>query len=70
MTKCPLIIKEGWGYMMKIKERPADWAELSTIFNTCDPITSADNIDSLYRHLNGGFSYMAMTDYPYETSFL
>lgn len=58
---------------MNIKNDPtrkADWPELSTTFNTCTPITKADDIDNLYNHLMNGFSYMAMTNYPYTTSFL
>lgn len=39
-------------------------------FNTCKPIQSKDDIDKLYLHLMNGFSYMAMTNYPYSSSFL
>jgi hypothetical protein len=56
--------------MMTFKERNQDWTALSTIFKTCKPISSANDVDSLYNHLMNGFSYMAMTDYPYPTSFL
>ena len=68
---CPSIIKEAWGYLMDIKEnRPTDYPALKTIFNTCADITVKADVDNLYTYLMNGFSYMAMTDYPYETSFL
>lgn len=37
---------------------------------TCDPITHHDNLTNLYYHLMNGYAYMAMTNYPYPTSFL
>jgi len=38
--------------------------------NTCKPLAKSSDLDDLYNHLMNGFSYMAMTDYPYPTSFL
>ena len=65
-ANCPTLINEGFTDLMSIKSRTqADWDEVSKIFMTCDPISSANDIDSLYNHLMNGFSYMAMTDYPY-----
>ena len=69
--KCPKIIKEAWGYLTDIQNnRPSDYDALSTIFNTCSKIQSKTDIDNLYGHLMNGYSYMAMTDYPYPSSFL
>jgi len=56
--------------MMSTKERSSAWAEMSEIFNTCDPISSAFDVNNLYLHLSNGYQYMAMTDYPYPASFL
>jgi lysosomal Pro-X carboxypeptidase len=39
-------------------------------FNTCRTISTYQDIDNLYLHLMNGFSYMAMTNYPYPSSFL
>jgi len=36
----------------------------------CDEVTSADDLQGLYDHISNGIAYMAMTDYPYESSFL
>lgn len=70
-ANCPNIIKEGWGYMTDIgKNRPADYDALATIFNTCQKINTTDDVNNLYTLMMNGFSYMAMTDYPYNTSFL
>jgi pimeloyl-ACP methyl ester carboxylesterase len=69
--KCPGFISEAWGYLMDIRDkRQGDWSEVSTIFKTCKPIATKDDINNLYNHFMNGYSYMAMTDYPYETSFL
>ena len=43
---------------------------MSTAFNTCADLQTKDDINNLYNHLMNGFSYMAMTNYPYPTSFL
>lgn len=55
---------------MSTQDRPSSWAKSSEIFNTCDPIASAFDINNLYLHLSNGYQYMAMTDYPYPASFL
>jgi hypothetical protein len=39
-------------------------------FNTCRTISTYQDIDNLYLHLMNGFAYMAMTNYPYSSSFL
>ena len=56
---------------MDIKtNRPDDYSALSSIMKTCSPISKAEDIDNLYLHLSNGFVYMAMTNYPYPSSFL
>ncbi len=50
--------------------RKGDWPALSQAFNTCKQINSTKDIDDLYLHLVNGFAYMAMTNYPYSSSFL
>jgi hypothetical protein len=39
-------------------------------FKTCRTVSTYQDIDNLYLHLMNGFSYMAMTNYPYSSSFL
>lgn len=36
----------------------------------CEPITSPEQVYQLTTYLSNGFLYMAMTDYPYNSSFL
>lgn len=55
---------------MDLKNRTEDWGALSTAFKTCTPVNNTDQIQNLYEHLMNGFSYMAMTDYPYPSAFL
>lgn len=43
---------------------------MSLAFNTCRPLATYQDVDNLYMHLMNGYSYMAMTNYPYPTSFL
>ena len=42
---------------------------LKDLFGTCKEITKED-LGKLISFLNGAWSYMAMTNYPYATSFL
>lgn len=68
---CPTLIKQAWKTIVDIRDnRPDDYAELSTLFNTCKPLATKDDMNNLYNHFVNGYSYMAMTDYPYETDFL
>jgi len=68
--KCSRIIHEGFGYIEASKTQQDIWEEIRKAFNVCDPITKAEDLEHLYHYLDNGFTYMAMTNYPYETSFL
>lgn len=68
--RCSLGIKEAFTTLMSLKERSGDWADLGNIMKVCDPIKKAEDIQSLYYLIANGFTYMAMTDYPYASSFL
>lgn len=39
------------------------------MFNTCEKVTDK-NVGLIYSWLNNAYTYMAMTDYPYQTNFL
>jgi lysosomal Pro-X carboxypeptidase len=43
---------------------------MNSVFMPCDDITTAEQVYALTTYLSNGFLYMAMTDYPYESSFL
>ena len=64
----PDVVKEGWNYL--VNADATEYDGISTIFKTCKPIAEAADLQMLYEHLENGFAYMAMTNYPYPTSFL
>jgi lysosomal Pro-X carboxypeptidase len=39
-------------------------------FKTCNPVETAENVTALTDLIRNGFTYMAMTNYPYASSFL
>lgn len=43
---------------------------LNDVFDLCTPMTYSSEIAYLINWIDEGYSYMAMTNYPYETSFL
>jgi Serine carboxypeptidase S28 len=55
---------------MDIKKRNVDWEAVGSIFNVCADFKTVSDIQDLYTYLANGFNYMAMTDYPYSSSFL
>jgi hypothetical protein len=59
---------EGWQYILNAEA--TDYAMISDTLKTCAPVTHKDNLTNLYYHLMNGYAYMAMTNYPYPTSFL
>lgn len=69
-NKCNTTMQQAFQDLKAMKDKKDDWTELSSIFNTCENITKAEEIDNLYYHLMNGFTYMAMTNYPYPSSFL
>jgi len=64
----PTIVKEGWTYITEATSD--DYDLISEAFNTCTPIASTDDLYNLYYHLMSGYSFIAMTNYPYPTNFL
>lgn len=67
---CSSGILEAFNVLMDLKTRPDDWPAVSELFNTCNPIDSADKLQNMYEHFMNGYLYMAMTDYPYASAFL
>jgi lysosomal Pro-X carboxypeptidase len=55
LDKAPELIKEAFTSLVSTAQRPAAWDQVSSIFNTCTPITSALEVSNLYYHLNGGY---------------
>ena len=38
--------------------------------NLCNPIENSTDLEALYEHIENGYAYMAMTNYPYPSNFL
>ena len=55
---------------MTQKDKPSNWAELGSAFNTCHAINSNEDIDTLYNYVMNAYVYLAMIDYPYPNDFL
>ena len=62
-------IRTGFQTLQNLTEDEANFEKLKEVYNLCDPIDSS-NATYIYDWLNSAFVYMAMTDYPYPTSFL
>lgn len=70
--RCSKGIKEAFGYIQALQAdgSQADWPFVSDIFKTCKNISKAGDLQNLYALLSNGYQYLAMTDYPYNSSFL
>lgn len=68
--RCAHGIKEGFEMLMSFKNITSVWSDVSNLFNLCENITTAGDLDSLYEHISNAYAYMAMTDYPTAANFL
>lgn len=70
-SNCPNVIREGFRRLLAYYASPkAPIADLSKWFNLCTPLKVYSDIANLIDYVNVGYSYMAMLNYPYPTSFL
>jgi lysosomal Pro-X carboxypeptidase len=68
---CPNVIRESFKRLIAyFQSSKAPIADLSKWFNLCTPIKKYTDISLLMDYINTGYSYMAMINYPYPTSFL
>lgn len=70
---CSKGIKEGFtiAYENADGKTPGlGYDAMNEVFKTCKPLNSSGDVIKLYRHLQNAYLYMAMTDYPYPSSFL
>jgi len=68
---CPNVIREAFRRLLEYYGKPsAPIAALSKYFNLCTPLKNYQDIAVLMDYINAGYSYMAMLNYPYPTSFL
>jgi hypothetical protein len=70
-TNCADVIRESFTRLLSYAKSPsAPINNLTAWFNLCKPLKSYKDIPLLSQYLNDGYSYMAMLNYPYPTSFL
>ena len=70
---CTQTIKNGFNRLDKLINETASedhYKVLNEQFNLCTNITHPNNVSVLQDWLMNAYSYLAMTNYPYETSFL
>jgi hypothetical protein len=64
------MIKAGFELLTELKDQADSYEDISKIFNLCDVPKSGDEVQSLLYQLNSAFSFIAVVDYPYPTSFI
>lgn len=70
-SNCADVIRQAFKRLSKFSTNStAPISTLSNYFNLCKPLKSYRDIPTLMQYLNDGFSYMAMINYPYPTTFL
>jgi lysosomal Pro-X carboxypeptidase len=68
---CYLGMKDAFTRLISKKNDSTFITGLKDSFKTCDmDISSEANVTALTDLVRNGFVYMAMTDYPYDSSFL
>ena len=68
---CASVIREGFRRLVNYSKDPSTPTPiLSEYFHLCKPLKSYKDIPLLMDYINSAYSYMAMLNYPYPTSFL
>jgi pimeloyl-ACP methyl ester carboxylesterase len=68
---CANVIREGLKRLIKYSQSPiAPTPIISGYFNLCKPLKSYKDIELLIDYIMDAYSYLAMLNYPYPTSFL
>jgi lysosomal Pro-X carboxypeptidase len=68
--KCAANIKAMWPMLFADGATVSGRARLSTIFQTCTPLQSADDALALAFFIRGTFDTMSMGNYPYPSSYM
>jgi lysosomal Pro-X carboxypeptidase len=68
---CGTSIKKSWDILSGMSTTKTGLDKISSNFKLCKPLANAEQVTgALFAWLNSAFSYMAMADYPYPSSFL
>ncbi|CAI2367314.1 unnamed protein product [Moneuplotes crassus] len=68
--ECSENIKKVAELIVSFKNQPEKIRYLQSMYNTCQAIETADDVDKITGFLYNAWIYMAMTNYPYPTEFL
>ncbi|XP_048773904.2 dipeptidyl peptidase 2-like isoform X1 [Ostrea edulis] len=68
--KCVDRIRRGFIEMDTLSMKPGGLKQLSTTFGLCKPMTSKNDFHHFLGWIRNAFTYLAMMDYPYPTSFM
>lgn len=68
---CPVLIKSAFDIAGKLADQgTVGLKKLSSTFRLCSPMTQKSEVSHLYGWIRNAFTYQAMLDYPYATSFI
>jgi Serine carboxypeptidase S28 len=56
--------------LVSIQTNPAQFSTLTQIFNTCSPVQTANQVQTIMDTVSNALGTMQMVDYPYATDFL
>jgi hypothetical protein len=68
--KCYNGMKDAFSRIITKANDTTFQGDLAKSFITCEVVNTTEKVNALTELLRNGFFYMAMTDYPYESSFL
>ena len=68
--ECPDIIREGLNEIVREGKSEEGRKFLHSKLNLCKPLKDESEANQLVDWIVAGYTYMAMVDYPYPTSFL
>lgn len=70
-ANCPNVIREGLRRLIEYSgSTTAPISLISSYFNLCKPLKSYKDIELVIDYIMDAYSYLAMLNYPYPTSFL
>ncbi|KAM8716190.1 hypothetical protein ACLKA7_003125 [Drosophila subpalustris] len=69
-ANCSANIGKSWKAFETLAANDAGKKQLGDIFRLCDPITNADDLNQFMDYLEDIYANLAMTNYPYNTTFL
>uniref|UniRef100_A0A7S1LPM0 Uncharacterized protein n=1 Tax=Neobodo designis TaxID=312471 RepID=A0A7S1LPM0_NEODS len=67
---CADNVRQSWSDISTLAATSAGRATLSEVFRTCKPIETQDDVDALVNYASACLPNMAMSSYPYPSSYL